>query len=559
MAAVMLLSLMLAACAPGGGGSATTTAAATQAATAAATAAATTAATTAAATQAAAPVGEDWRTPYKDTVTVTIANNEATSTKWYDNDTIFHNIWTERWLDTYNIKVETSWASAEYGTKLNLAIASKELPDMFYCDVVQFQQLIDGNVIADISDVYEEYVYDELRKMNDNDPASFGAAKRDGKLYAIPQLHYGYNCEPSHMWLKKNWYEAEGSPEIKTLADFEDLMRTYMKTYNKDFAFPLAKKLEQFFFMANTWKAYPQLWVDDGAGNCIYGGVAAETKDMLADWARWYKEGILRSDWATLDFDTMKADWLNDEVGVVPGANWYSWQFTDCYNLGGDDNWFEAYNLPSKDGSTIMHGIPFLQRTYNVVTRTCKNPEVLIKLNNDYVYLMNVAVREGSLDIGYQGRFGENNYHHITGPFKLTFDCILDVDEIWEAVNTNNRNMKFSTGYGSNYYNEIMKWIDNKEAASLGRYLQMAAPTASLKRGNGIVERNEVMYNKLWGPPPDILNDMNTLLAEILNEGYTKIIMGIEPVDYFDTLVEEWKTAGGTEVTDAVNAIYGKK
>ena len=37
------------------------------------------------------------------------------------------------------------------------------------------------------------------------------------------------------------------------------------------------------------------------------------------------------------------------------------------------------------------------------------------------------------------------------------------------------------------------------------------------------------------------------------------IIMGNESVDYFDTLVENWKAAGGDAVTAAVNEMYGNK
>ena len=36
-----------------------------------------------------------------------------------------------------------------------------------------------------------------------------------------------------------------------------------------------------------------------------------------------------------------------------------------------------------------------------------------------------------------------------------------------------------------------------------------------------------------------------TTLEDILTEGFTKIIIGDQPIDYFDTVVDNWKAAGG--------------
>ena len=56
---------------------------------------------------------------------------------------------------------------------------------------------------------------------------------------------------------------------------------------------------------------------------------------------------------------------------------------------------------------------------------------------------------------------------------------------------------------------------------------------------------------------PDTINRAGSTLSDILTEGFTKIIMGEEPIDYFDTLVEEWRAAGGDEATQAVNDMCG--
>lgn len=49
-----------------------------------------------------------------------------------------------------------------------------------------------------------------------------------------------------------------------------------------------------------------------------------------------------------------------------------------------------------------------------------------------------------------------------------------------------------------------------------------------------------------------------TTLEDILTEGFTKIIIGDQPIDYFDTVVDNWKAAGGEQVTLEMNEIYNQ-
>lgn len=45
-------------------------------------------------------------------------------------------------------------------------------------------------------------------------------------------------------------------------------------------------------------------------------------------------------------------------------------------------------------------------------------------------------------------------------------------------------------------------------------------------------------------------------LDKILNTGYTSIITGEKPLDYFDTMVEQWYANGGEQLTQEANEIY---
>ena len=501
-----------------------------------------------------------WMEPYPETVTVTIVNDEMVSAVFPEGEDICNNIWTKAWKKDFNIDVKTLWVSSDYEAKLNLAIAAKDLPDMFCCNTVQFGQLVAADLLQPLDDVYARYASPKVhRMMEQEDPDIFNTAKRNGKLMGLPRLHYGYECYTYYMWVKKNWYEEAGSPQIKTLNQFEALMKSFMKKYGSAYAMPLSKNLEQFYFMAPTWHAYPKIWVEDATGRIAFGSTMPEMKTMLAKWAQWYKDGILRPDFATLDFNTMEADVLNGLVGVQPGENWYSWVISDTYKNTGDGTWLEPYDLPSADGKQIKYPIPFPNNIYNVVSKSAKNPEVLVKLVNYYSYILNEAVATGEKTVEEVLPFSENNLHHTTGPFKVEFRSYHDIKEVVAAVKAGEKNPKFSSGYAYNYFNEIMKWYNSKDPTALGRTLQMGQERSSLNLGCGYVDRDLLVKSKLWGATPQALLDYGTNLDELLKEGFTKIIMGEEPVDYFDTLITEWKAAGGDEATAAINEMYGKK
>jgi len=559
--AVTVLFAALAACGGGGGGggAAQTTAAATEKPTTTTAKPAETTEKPAETTAASEAKSDDWRTPYEQTVKVTISNNDGKDGVFAEGEDIFNNLWTKRWKKLYNIEVETIWGSAEYKIKTNLAIASRELPDMFFCDPVQFQQLLDADLLYDLTDVYNKYVYEPVKQRYESDMLAFDTCWRNGKLYSVPQLYYGRH-EAQALWIKNNWYKEAGSPEIKLLSQFEDLMRTFMKDHDKKFAMPLNNKLDTFYNMTPTWHVFHEIWLDDGNGGCKYGDIQPEMKNMLETWARWYKEGLLRSDGVTLEWDVMMADVINGEVGVLPAHNYAGWWWgKDIYQLYGEEALLSSYEFPSVDGETVMYPFKFLQQYYNVCSKSCKNPEVLIKLNNDYFYVQNIAVKVGDMTIEEQLPFGAGNMHHMTGPFKLCHDEDKDIVEVWPAVNNNVKDPVFSTGYGINYYNEIMKWVNYRDPVSLGRYLQMGSPDAPIYRAYLFYEQGRYVYTKLWGPQPEVLDDLGEVLKEIMNEGFAKIITGIEPIDYFETLVDEWLKAGGAEVTKAVSEMYGGK
>ena len=204
----------------------------------------------------------------------------------------------------------------------------------------------------------------------------------------------------------------------------------------------------------------------------------------------------------------------------------------------------------------VQFPVQFDVSQYNVVSKGYEHPEVMIKLMDAYSYILNEATALGTMTTEEVLPFNTNEMHHVPTPFKMEFGSYDDARDVCAALETGEEN--FRSGYGIIYYNEAKSWKDNGDLTGLGRYLQMG-PGGSLTMACDQLDRGQIHNDAVWGAKPQVMLDYGSTLDDILLEGFTMIIMGNESVDYFDTVVESWRAAGGDEVAAAVNEMYGNK
>ncbi len=508
-----------------------------------------------------AALAEDWTTPYEEPVDVHIAVVEATNAVFLDGEDYFDNMWWKLFREKYNVNVIVDWVANgdQYPTKMNLAIASKTLPDSFWCNAVQLNQLMDADLLEPLNEAYESTASEGLRKMMEDNWDIVEVGMRDGNIYAMPRLHYGYECETSMMWTRKDWSEKVGLTSFETVDDIKALMDTFKNECGAEYGVVLERTLNAFFRSAPLFNAQPRIWLKGEDGSLVYGSIQPVMKEALAWWADLYANGYIRPDFGTLDQPAANEDFYNGKVGMTFWANWAGWQVgQDMVNNQGADTYFTAHDYPKTiTGEYPKYPIVFNNSAFNVVRKGYEHPEVLIKLLNAYNYVLNESVATGGMTLEEVLPFNTDEMHHITGPFKLEFASYTDTKDVGKALETGEKN--FHSGYGHIYYEEARTWKEEGALTGLGRYLQMKTPDGGLQFGCNHVDRDQVAKCAVWGARPQVMLDYGTTLDDILLEGFTMIIMGNESVDYFDTLVESWKAAGGDAVTAAVNEMYGDK
>ena len=232
---------------------------------------------------------------YEQPVVLTSVRSFETNEKLPEGDTPENNQYTRYVKDNLNIDVQYIWtsATADYDQKVNLSIASNDVPDAMVVNLSQLTQMVAADQIADLTDVYNTYVAPPVKQMMDSSKGiALNALTFNGKIMAIPALTVpddGYQL----MWIRKDWLDKLGLPVPKTIDDIEKTAQEFITknpgglaagqtigilgpqnggVLNADFQRPTNGMFafDPVFF---AFHAYPGFWVKGADGKVAYGSI----------------------------------------------------------------------------------------------------------------------------------------------------------------------------------------------------------------------------------------------------------------------------------------------
>lgn len=493
---------------------------------------------------------------YDETVTLTTIKSDLSSIIYPEGEDINNNAWTKEYQERFNIELVNEWVSDDYDTKLNLQIAEGKLPDVFIVNATQLKQLVQADMLCDLTEVYDTYASDLVKSSEAADQTSFESGMFDGKLYGLAQLGYGSIAQPDYVWIRQDWLAESGLEAPKTMDDLVTIAKTFMTNYG-GYGIAADKSLEFLNLIAIGWGAHPNMWVRDAEGNIVYGSTTEEMKNALADWAQWYQEGIISKDFATTDMTKVNEDVINGKVGVMPYYNWWGYAVgADHIAKNGFDAIFRSYEIPSANGEEVLQSIYCENSTYIVVSKECENPDAVFKLINFYSYIASAEATEKEPELKTTLTTGELGHTQTT---TRIFDPTTLATE-WG--NINHACLTGETeGMPANHlesYENIQKFLENplENTGVTGGYCQCGFEGSPYTIANDCFENGKYVNNVLWAYTPETLGKTGSTLADILTEGFTKIILGDQPIDYFDTVVANWKAAGGEQATLEMEELY---
>ncbi|MGG6309336.1 extracellular solute-binding protein [Paenibacillus macerans] len=466
----------------------------------------------------------------------------------------------------------------DYTTKMRLLLSGgSPLPDTFIATVDLATDMINAGKAMPLNELMDKYNSPQLKELYENYPEVLYPVTREGKIYGIPNMFA--MDEGSVMWIREDWLQAAGKEAPKTIDELGEVLKAFTENdpdqngKNDTFGMAVSLKDSPFSWMssadpiAGAYSDYmPSLtsiteyWVEDENGELAYSAIRPEQKDFLAKLADWNKNGYIDPEAGIKDPAKAAEMAASGKAGVIFGPYWM-----DGYPLK-EVKGFKAYPLPSGPDGQVGRAEKPLVHDYTMISKDFDHPEAVLGYINK-LFSLNFGESDPYFSDDFKNGYHEG-YDYVVHDGKVVrnnYDAAGVPQDKWP--NPNDPTVSYGPFFPFNeaplvpYLGDgaFQKFEENPDAepANLMEASTKALTERQLSAGLVRVSQNDsAILNKFNGAPTATMQSKGELLLKLARESYLKIIMGAEPVDYFDTFVEQWKKNGGDQVTKEVNDWY---
>lgn len=460
-----------------------------------------------------------------------------------------------------NIKMKIAWEVGDFDQKFALALSTKDIPDVMVVNATQMQQLIDNDLIADLTEVYDKAASDNIKKrmetFTESDPIA--AATRDGKLYAIPGPSPYY--EQTITWLRKDWIDQLNLKVPETIDELGAVLKAFQdnKMGGKDTVGLSIDPLLAFDYggtsgvepIANQYGAFPNSWINKD-GKAVYGSVQPEMKEALTTLSKWYKDGVIDKEFATRTSPERKA-LLTKQSGVYMAPWWAGPDMASTYAENPDAEWIALQGPVKEKGDKFIATGPQPSSRFIVVRKGYEHPEAVMRAFNnqvDYTFVLTDEAKAAREKVAKEKGVEFSDFDWFMGPIDLYNATALEAKNNGDMVNEAVKKRDRSTLPGNlqGIYDQIVNYEDKGDIAGIPNYLAFTQGVPNSTK----LDQLEVVQKAFWGTT-ETMKTRNTALKKLEQETFVKIIMGNAPVSEFDKFVEQWHKMGGDTITEEVN------
>ena len=312
--------------------------------------------------------------------------NENTLTPWIQEKT--------------NVKINfEEIPDTEWDTKVNLLIASDELPDAFIYGGFSAAELADygsQGVFLALNDIIEEHGH-YVKQVFDQQEALPGAyTALDGNIYTLPDINECYHCFYSmRAWINQQWLTNLGLEYPNTVDEFVNVLRAFKEqdangNGDPNDEIPFSGNATSwnstiYPFLLNSFLHYDtsNLSVKED-GTVIFTPIQPEFKEGLQWIASLIDEGLIEKEALTQTEEQLKTKGSNLDIALLGGftsATWWSGVGSD----NGEGSRCREYSgLSPLEGPNGVRISPWAGTGFNmgnsVITTACEDPVPLFKM-----------------------------------------------------------------------------------------------------------------------------------------------------------------------------------
>lgn len=495
---------------------------------------------------------------YPELVTYTLGQmSGANNSNLPEGDTYEDNAYTRYLRKMLNIQNDNVYMEREdrYDEFVNILVKDQTLPDVLVVsDRETLKELVENDLVEDLSDVYENCTTPRIKEMFE----SYGgdlldAGRFDGKLMAIPETVTDHG--PRLLWLRKDWMDELGLEEPKTLDDAFDIIKAFtengMGASEGEDPVGLVCDTDLVGSTSSSYSvdpvfdkfhASPQRWINK-KGDIVYGSVTQETKNALSYLHKLYARGIIDQNFALRAQNNLRDLVVNGKCGAFFGLWWTpNNPLVDVYEKDKEADWEPYYLQVQEDEDTY---VSFRDNKYVVVRKGYEHPEIVMKIISvlfDYTrYEADDAdeVNEYfALNVDPTARPLVINVDYNEATFQITKDIL--------AVENGTKKEESLSAIEQSYYDACENFLHGKSSTPEDWAAYKSRISAVGLLVDGGYRSGERKYLD------DTDGEIPKSLQQLEKDTFIQIIMGVKPITYFDTFVQEWYEQGGEELTEQI-------
>lgn len=505
---------------------------------------------------------------YPEQLTYTLGKlSGANNSNLPDGETYENNAYTRLLNERLNVQNQDVFEAMDeqYTDSVTMVIAQNDLPDvMIVEDLDELQYLVDNDMIADLTDSYNNCMSDTIKNIYGSygrdilDVVTFG-----GKIMAIPETNISDG--PNLIWLRKDWMDALGLSAPRTLSDVEEIIRQFKEKdpghngagntvglvcdtslcggcgYSSEYTLDI-------IFAA--YGAFPKQWIYDEDGNVVYGSVQPEAKEALAHIHELYKEGILDQDFLMRTSSNLIELIVDGQCGSFFGPWWApNNPLMQAVEQNKDAEW-QPYLIATEESGLTSYHTQNPSGKYIVVRKGYEYPEIACKIISVLFDYLRYNDRDNQEIVDYY----KENVDPTARPFAINVDynnalqiCYGELNHVFAG----NKSADDLNVLEYSYYEACESYLKDAENASAEDWAAYTSRITACKILNdGRTNKVESLY---FGETETMVTDWWSL-ENLESDTYLKIVTGESSLDEFDRFVENWYQNGGETITKEVRA-----
>ena len=425
--------------------------------------------------------------------------------------------------------------------KLSVLMASGDIPDIvgFESPSTNFYQWAGQGAFLPLNEYFESGEYETLNLIPDNVLAKLTV---DGNIYAIPQyFRVKYRNSPL---IRKDWLDKLGLPMPTNYSELLAVSKAFTEQdpdgngQNDTYGFAMSSGIDNEMQMGAYYDSGTWLHKND-KGQLIPGIISNGSKERIQFLRDAYAGGYVHKDWPIMTYQDARNLFWTGKAGIyyegTPGGKGLFEQ------LAAADPNAVIEPLPpfvAPDGSQGYQGLSGFYLLHTLSAELADQPEKVKRILEMTDFFATFIPKE-------QANPDNPDYDWKWGGLGKGYDFVDGKRVLLEEGAPKRPQTYFMTA----------EWAPNDEAVDMSSSISTPLQQA-------YVDKSVEMWSK---PNFVYIDPTNSINSELFNTKYwelhttlideqTKMIIGDQPMDAWEPMVESFLSNGGQDVIDEVNA-----